>query len=75
MHWNHIIEFVFNMAVKKSRKAVNFDLNDDLLKNIILQKAIRMHGKILKDILKVKILYTVSIPVMFQMILFQWLML
>ncbi|WP_279006685.1 hypothetical protein [Thomasclavelia cocleata] len=63
------------MAVKKSRKAVNFDLNDDLLKNIILQKAIRMHGKILKDILKVKILYTVSIPVMFQMILFQWLML
>ncbi len=62
------------MTVKKSRKAINFDLNDNLLKNIILQKVIRMHGKILKNILKAKILHTVSILVMFQMILFQWLM-
>ena len=68
------MEFVFDMTVKKSRKAINFDLNDNLLKNIILQKVIRMHGKILKNILNAKILHTVSILVMFQMILFQWLM-
>ena len=47
------------MPTTHGRKAINFDLNDNLLKNI----------------LKAKILYTVSILVMFQMILSQWLML
>lgn len=32
----------------KTRKAINFDLSENLLKNIILQFIIGMHGEILK---------------------------
>ena len=43
--------------ITKTRKAINFDLDNNLLKQNFLQKIIRMLGEILKNILKMKILF------------------
>lgn len=51
--------------ITKTRKAINFDLDNNLLKQNFLQKIIRMLGEILKNILKMKILFIVSIQDMY----------
>ncbi len=51
--------------ITKTRKAINFDLDNNLLKQNFLQKIIRMLGEILKNILKMKILFIISIQDMY----------
>ena len=56
--------------ITKTRKAINFDLDNNLLKQNFLQKIIRMLGEILKNILKMKILFIVSIQAMYLKMIF-----
>ena len=56
--------------ITKTRKAINFDLDNNLLKQNFLQKIIRMLGEILKNILKMKILFIVSIQDMYLKMIF-----
>ena len=57
----------------ESKKALNFDLNDSLLRKYYLQKIIKKDGVILKSILLIMDLNIDNIQVMFLSILFQWL--
>ena len=56
--------------ITKTRKAINFDLDNNLLKQNFLQKIIRMLGEILKNILKMKILFIISIQDMYLKMIF-----